>query len=100
MQFAPLSLGVCRIMGESDNFNMPKPKKPTTPQEPEENALVSAAKAIGTAAGKVASLAGVAPHAEPTPKGKKVGKLLKKDGKRLPRRQKKAAQKAANQGTK
>jgi hypothetical protein len=73
---------------------MPK-KKPTTPEETESNVLVTAAKAIGTAAGKIASLAGVPAEERPATKSKKVGKLLKKDGHRLPRRQKKAQQKKA-----
>jgi hypothetical protein len=67
------------------------PKKPTSPKETEENVLVTAAKAVGTAAGKIAVLAGATPKAQST----KVPKLAKKDGKRLPRRQKKARQKAA-----
>ena len=66
------------------------PKKPTTPQETEENVLVSAAKAIGSAAGKIASLAGAPPEARSPAKSTKVGKLPKKQGHRLPRRQKKA----------
>ena len=62
-------------------------------------ASVDAAKAIGGAAGKIASLAGVTPPAEePAPPRKiakaKKGKLLKKNKSRLPRRQKKALQKA------
>jgi len=74
------------------------PKKPKAPPEApeaqpapkaEDNILVSAAKVIGSAAGKIASLAG----APPATKSTKVGKLRKKDGHRLPRRQKKAQQK-------
>ena len=49
--------------------------------------LVNVAKAIGTAAGKVASIAGV--------KAVKKGKLPKKNKVRMPRRQKKAQKKAA-----
>jgi hypothetical protein len=71
------------------------PKKPTPAPEKEDNVLVSAAKAIGTAAGKVASLAG-ASESQPATKSSKVGKLLKKDKQRVPRKQKKAAQKAAS----
>jgi len=68
------------------------PKKPAAaPVETEDPILVSAAKVIGAAAGKIASLAGAAPPA--TPKTPKVGKLLKKSGSRLPRKQKKAQQK-------
>ena len=67
-------------------MNMPKKE---TAEKPEESVLVSAAKAIGTAAGKVARLAGVAPEA----KSQKVPKLSKKSKDKLPRRQKKAAAK-------
>jgi hypothetical protein len=69
------------------------PKKPATRTETDDNVLVSAAKAIGSAAGKIASLAGATPEARPPAKSTKVGKLPKKQGHRLPRRQKKAAQK-------
>ena len=72
------------------------PKKPTTPPPTEDNILVSAAKAIGSAAGKLASLAGAPPEAKPAAKSRKVGKLPKKQGHRLPRRQKKAQQKASS----
>jgi hypothetical protein len=76
------------------------PKKPVTHPETEDNVLVSAAKAIGSAAGKIASLAGAEPEARPAAKSTKVGKLPKKQGHRLPRRQKKALQKtsASNKG--
>jgi hypothetical protein len=73
----------------------PKPKQRKKQVEPEpEGVLATAAKAIGTAAGKMASLAGVA---APTPHtvSVKIPKLQKKDKSRLPRRQKKALQKAA-----
>jgi hypothetical protein len=65
------------------------PKKPAARQETEDNLLVSTAKLIGTAAGKIASLAGAPPAAKST----KVGKLPKKQAHRLPRRQKKAQRK-------
>ena len=58
----------------------------------EDTPLVTAAKAIGSAAGKIASLAHVS---APAPK---KGKLVKKTKSRLPRRQKKARQKAALKG--
>lgn len=67
------------------------PKKPPAPAE--DNVLVSAAKAIGSKAGKIAALAGVSPEPKPANKSAKVGKLLKKNKQRLPRRQKKALQK-------
>jgi hypothetical protein len=71
--------------------------------EPEDkgSTLATPAKAIGTAAGKIASLTGVSEPA-PTPpqtKSKKEPKLQKKNKSRLPRREKKAHQKiAATQG--
>ena len=61
----------------------------------EEGIVVTAAKAIGTAAGKIAAVTGAAlEHLQPA-KSTKVGKLQKKNKARLPRRQKKAKQKAA-----
>src|ERR1700760_3939296 len=61
-------------------------KKQTT----DENLLISSAKAVGTAAGKIAALAVVTAEAVPTPKTVRPGKLQKKDRHRLPRREKKA----------
>jgi hypothetical protein len=69
----------------------PEPAKEEAPKENGETVLVAAAKAIGKAAGKVAAL--VSP-AVPTPKRPRIGKLVKKNKSRLPRRQKKAQQKA------
>jgi len=73
----------------------PKPKQRKKKIEPEpEGVLTATAKAIGTAAGKVAALAGVGgptPHTLST----KIPKLQKTNKSRLPRRQKKARQKAA-----
>ena len=71
------------------------PKKPATPPEADDNILVSAAKAIGSAAGKIASLTGAQPK---TPAKPKVGKLPKKQKPRLPRRQKKAQKKMSAAG--
>jgi hypothetical protein len=69
-----------------------KEKKPKAAVEPEEGLLVSAAKAIGATAGKIAGLAG----AGPTPrKNPKKPKLAKKNKSRMPRKQKKAQQKSA-----
>lgn len=65
------------------------PRKKVEPPA-EDTMLVSAAKAIGSAAGKVAHLAGV----EPAPPKHKVGKLQPKNKKRLPRKAKKAQKKA------
>jgi hypothetical protein len=71
-------------------------------KETEDSAIVSAAKAIGEAAGKVAVLAGVtAPPPEPKKSLKiKIPKLAAKNKSRLPRRQKKANQKAAARAAK
>ena len=77
---------------------MPKKKEGTEPaaepakEAPAEGVLVKAAKTIGEAAGKIAAAVGVTPPAK-----KKVPKLTKKNKPRLPRRQKKAAKKAAKQ---
>jgi hypothetical protein len=77
----------------------PKPKKQKKLIEPETKGgiLATTAEAIGTAAGKIAKLAGVAEPA-PTPsqtKSTKKPKLQKKNKSGLPRRQKKAQQKKA-----
>ena len=66
---------------------MAKKKKEDESAEP---ILVTAAKTIGSAAGKIASAVGVTP-----PRKVKVPKLAKKNKAKLPRRQKKAAKKAA-----
>jgi hypothetical protein len=64
-------------------------KKSTTAEEAPESILVTAAKGLGTAAGKVAALAGV--KAEPTPPAKpKIPKLASKNKSRLPRKKKKS----------
>jgi hypothetical protein len=67
-------------------------KEKQTAEEP----IVKAAKAIGTAAGKVAALAGVhegAPRVAAHPAGS--GKFEKKNKSRLPRKVKKVHQKKA-----
>ena len=69
------------------------PKKPVTPPEAQENVLVTAAKAIGSTAGKIAALAGAPAAAPPATKSAKIGKLVKKERGRIPRRQKKAQRK-------
>ena len=66
-------------------------------EEAEESVAVKAAKVIGSAAGKIASLAGATADAPPQPPKEKKGKLPKKNKSRLPRRQKKAMQKATKQ---
>jgi hypothetical protein len=73
----------------------PKEEKPKKEQKPkkeepavEESTLVSVAKSIGAAAGKLAVQVGI----EKTP-SKKIPKLAPKNKKRVPRRQKKALQK-------
>ena len=72
-----------------------KKKKKTEP-DAEEGVLVSAAKAIGSAAGKVAALAGASSEPKaPSPPKVKIPKLQPKNKTRLPRRQKKALQKKA-----
>ena len=63
----------------------------------QENVLVDVAKAIGTAAGKVVSLAGAASdELRVQAKSLKKGKLPKKHKARMPRRKKKAQQKTAS----
>jgi len=59
------------------------------------SAIVEAAEAIGTAAGKIAALAGVTADATPTPKTVRKLKLAPKNKTRLPRRQKKALTKSS-----
>jgi hypothetical protein len=59
-------------------------------QESSDGVLVTAAKTIGAAAGTIAAAVGVT-----TPAKMKVPKLVKKNKSRLPRKQKKAAKKAA-----
>lgn len=71
------------------------PKKKEAAETTSESALVTAAKAIGTAAGKVAKLAGVEPEPREPAVSQKVPKLSKKNKSKLPRREKKAAQKSA-----
>jgi hypothetical protein len=61
----------------------------------EDSALVSAAKAVGATVGKIAALVGTGDKPATAPKSIKIPKLAKKDKSRLPRRQKKAQQKAA-----
>ena len=66
-------------------------KKKTTEEAPE-GILETAAKTLGTAAGKIAAAVGVK---APTPPAKpKVPKLASKNKSRLPRKQKKALKKA------
>jgi hypothetical protein len=80
---------------------MPEEKKPAAPKKPkkeekpkkeappvEDSTLVSVAKTIGAAAGKLAVQVGI----EKTP-SKKIPKLAPKNKKRVPRRKKKALQK-------
>ena len=66
------------------------PKKQTAEQTPDTK-LESVAKAIGTVAGKIAGMAGATVE---RPKRVKPGQLVKKNKTRLPRREKKALQKA------
>ena len=71
--------------------------------EPEdESVLVSAAKSLGKAAGKVAALAGIdapaPPKGAPKKKAAAKGKLPKKEKAHLPRRVKKAQKKTGSAG--
>ena len=78
----------------------PKERKKRIEPETKDSTLATAAKIIGAAAGKIASLAGVAepaPAPRPQTVSTKIPKLQKKDKPRLPRRQKKAQQKATAQ---
>jgi hypothetical protein len=68
-----------------------QPEKPVEKQLEAESVIVSAAKAIGSTAGKIAAMAG----AHTTPPRPKIGKLAAKNKSRLPRKQKKAQQKLA-----
>jgi hypothetical protein len=68
-----------------------KKKSPDT----KDDILTEAAKAIGTAAGKIASLTGVAEPAATPRHSHKTAKLQKKNNPHLPRRMKKAQKKAA-----
>jgi len=64
-------------------------------EEQDGSILESAAKLVGTAAGKVAAAVGVGGE-EPKVAKKKVPKLTSKNKSRLPRKQKKAQQKATS----
>jgi hypothetical protein len=70
-------------------------KKQPTPETPDQSVLVHVAKTIGTAAGKIAKLAGVEPEPREPAQSQKVPKLAKKEKHRLPRREKKALQKSS-----
>jgi hypothetical protein len=59
------------------------------------NAPVSAAEPAGAPAGKVAAVAGAGDKPKTPPKSVKIPKLAKKNKSRLPRKQKKAQQKAS-----
>jgi hypothetical protein len=68
-------------------------KKASSDEEtPKEGVLISAAKAIGAAAGKIAAMAGAKPPVAKKPLRK--GKLPPKNKSRLPRLEKKALKKA------
>ena len=65
-------------------------------QKTDESILTSAAKIVGTAAGKIASIVGVAPEVRSASTNiSRKGKLQKKHRSRLPRRKKKSQQRAA-----
>lgn len=61
----------------------------------EDSALVSAAEAIGATVGKIAAVVGIADKPATVSKKIKIPKLAKSGKSRLPRKQKKAQQKAA-----
>jgi hypothetical protein len=63
--------------------------------KPQENLLTSTAKAIGSTAGKVATLVGVAKPAPAHKHSARKAKLAKKNKPHLPRRVKKAQKKSA-----
>jgi hypothetical protein len=65
----------------------------------DESALVAAAEVVGAAVGKVAALVGVGDKPKTPPKSVKIPKLAKKNKSRMPRKQKKAQQKAASTAT-
>ena len=68
------------------------PKKQDQQEEPADSALVTAAKTIGKAAGKIVSaVSGVKSNETPRPR---KGKPVKKNKTRLPRKAKKEAKKA------
>jgi hypothetical protein len=74
--------------------------KKTEKQEESEGMLVKAAKKVGKAAGKIAAAVEGAPVEappveKPQTKSVKVPKFAKKNKQRLPRKEKKAQQKAA-----
>lgn len=71
-------------------------KKKNTEEAPE-GILETAAKTLGTAAGKIAAAVGVTADKKATPPSKiKIPKLASKNKSRLPRKQKKALKKAEN----
>jgi hypothetical protein len=78
----------------------PKEGKKSKKPEAQDDALTTAAKAIGTVAGKIAAVAGVAepaPAREPKKSLKPPKlKLQKKNNPHLPRKLKKAQKKAAD----
>ena len=80
--------------------DQPKTKSTKKASGSEKDGVLKAtAKAIGKAAGKIASLAGaeaeVAPPVQPRTKSVKPAKLAKKNNPHLPRKLKKAQKKAA-----
>lgn len=69
-------------------------RKKASQKETGGDVLQTAAKAIGSAIGNIASKVGIGQD-EPRPPKKKIGKLPKSGKKRLPRKEKKRLQKAA-----
>jgi hypothetical protein len=69
-------------------------KKTPAVEESPESILVTAAKTLGTVAGKVAAVAGAHAETPAAPKKVKIPKLAPRNKARLPRREKKALKKA------
>ena len=65
-------------------------KKSTPPEEAPDSILLTAAKGLGAAAGKIAALAGAKPQTPTSPKNVKKPKLAGQNKSRVPRKEKKA----------
>ncbi len=76
-----------------------KAEKAEKKKNKEESGLVAAAKVVGAAAGKIAAIAESIVEPIVPKKSTKIPKLAKKNKSRLPRRQKKALQKAGKTKT-
>jgi len=72
------------------------PRKAKQTEVNDDSLLVTAAKTIGKAAGKIAAVSGIQSQPETTPARGSEGKLAPKNKSRLPRRQKKAQKKSGS----